>query len=515
MKKLTLLSFLLTISLHTFATTRYVTPTGAGAMNGTSWINAFQGSSLQSTINAATSGDEVWVAAGTYYTTTGTNRNLSFSMKNDVSIYGSFAGNETAASQRVFTNGLTSILSAEIGVPGNSDNSYHTISNANLNTTAIIDGFIIRDANDDRPATLTDGLGGGIYNDGSNSTACNPTIRNCVIANNQSEFGAGIFNNGYLGTASPVIINCVIAFNTATTGGGGVDNFGLSGNASPLIINCIFYANTAALRAGAMYCWGGNNGNASPVVLNCSFVNNIAVDGGGVVCDNLNTSTGNSGSANPAFRNCIFYYNTASGTGPQFYVLGSALFIATYSDINLIGQTSPHIISGPGTGNMDYDPQFTNPNNGPGVDGNWMTSDDGLQFYNLSPCIDYGNNPGVPATDILSNTRIFNFTVDMGPYEFGSTPTGIPNNNSNTLISNAYPNPSNGITRISFTLPEGISNGEIVLFDLSGQEVKRFGVNNSADHILISANEFSAGIYYYRLQTASHNSEAKKLIVIE
>jgi hypothetical protein len=517
MKRFVFFAFLLiSLSCNMNAAIWYITPAGNGAMDGTSWINAFRGDSLQPAINASNAGDEIWVAAGTYHTTTGNNRTISFRMKNGVAIYGSFSGNETALSQRIFTNGLSSILSAEIGVAGNSDNSYHTIHNTGLNNTAVIDGFIIRDANDDRVSTFNAGLGGGIYNDGSNSTGCSPVIRNCAIVNNQSEFGAGIFNSGYFGTANPIISNCVIAFNTATTGGGGIDNFGVSGDASPVITNCIIYNNTAAFRAGGMYCWGGNNGNANPIVLNSVFANNTAVDGGGVVSDRLNTSSGSSGNSNPDFRNCIFWGNAVTGTGPQFYNLGGATFIATYSDISLTGQTNPNIISGPGTGNINSDPLFTNLVTGAGVDGNWMTSDDGLQLQNLSPCINTGNNAGAPLTDILSNTRIYNFTVDMGAYEFGATITSAPHQtNAGGILSDPYPNPANSTTRIEYFFPAEINDGKIVFYDLSGRAMKTIDVSTLTDHIVISTRDLSAGTYYYQLQTGVQNSEVKKLIVID
>jgi len=236
---------------NSFCAVRYVTQTGAGSLNGTSWSNAAAGNNLQSIINSATSGDEIWVASGTYFTTTGANRAISFSMRNGITIFGSFAGTETLLSQRNLANGLTSILSGEIGISGVSDNSYHTISNFGLNNTAIIDGFIIRDANDDRAATITDGLGGGIYNNGSGAgNECSPIIRNCLITNNYATFGGGIFNSGYNGgNASPLILNCVITNNSAT-GGGGIDNFGLlNGNASPTITNCVIYDNLATNRA--------------------------------------------------------------------------------------------------------------------------------------------------------------------------------------------------------------------------------------------------------------------------
>ena len=404
------------------ATIRYVSASGDGTKDGSSWINAAAGNTLQAIINSSVANDEVWVKSGTYYPTATTDRIISFSMKNGVFIYGGFAGTETLLTQRNLRCGPISILSGEIGLAGNTDNSYHVISNGSgLNNTAILDGFVIRDAYDNRAVSNSAGLGGGIYNNGSGAGGvCSPTIRNCVIINNYATFGGGIFNSGYNGgNANPIITNCIIANNTASSGGGGIDNYGLAGNASPTITNCIIYNNTAVLRAGGMYCWGGGNGNSNPIVQNCAFVKNNAVDGGGVVSDRLNESGGgSSGNGNPVFTNCIFWENSASGVGNQFFILGGATFSATYSDIDLTGQTSPHVISGAGTGNINVNPLFANSANAIGIDACWLSDDDGLRLTSTSPAINAGTNINATATDIVGNTRIESGTIDMGPYEY-------------------------------------------------------------------------------------------------
>jgi hypothetical protein len=127
--------FIIIFAIKAQGATQYVTPSGAVALDGTSWANAFPGTSLQAAITASNVADEVWVAAGIYYTTTTTNRTISFSMKNGVTICGRFIGTETLVSQRTLTNGLTSILSGEIAAAGIADNSYKVIYNEQLDTT--------------------------------------------------------------------------------------------------------------------------------------------------------------------------------------------------------------------------------------------------------------------------------------------------------------------------------------------------------------------------------------------
>lgn len=69
-----------------------------GANDGSSWANAF--ASLTAALAAAQSGGEIWVAAGTYKPTSGTDRNQSFMMAISVAIHGGFAGSETERDQR-------------------------------------------------------------------------------------------------------------------------------------------------------------------------------------------------------------------------------------------------------------------------------------------------------------------------------------------------------------------------------------------------------------------------------
>jgi hypothetical protein len=69
MKKILLLLFCFPIL--SFSQIMYVTPTGAGTNNGSSWGNAYSGIQLQTALDNVAAGGEVWVwvAAGTYLPT--------------------------------------------------------------------------------------------------------------------------------------------------------------------------------------------------------------------------------------------------------------------------------------------------------------------------------------------------------------------------------------------------------------------------------------------------------------
>lgn len=132
----------------------YVNDNAAGANNGNDWTNAY--TSLQSALADANC-TEIWVAAGVYKpTTVSTNRSASFALKSGVQVYGGFAGTETTLSQRDWAANKT-ILSGDIDNndltdPGGvvtttahiiGNNSYHVVVATNVDSSAVLDGFII------------------------------------------------------------------------------------------------------------------------------------------------------------------------------------------------------------------------------------------------------------------------------------------------------------------------------------------------------------------------------------
>lgn len=213
-----LLAILLSLGaqLSRAQTIRYVTQSGGGTQDGTSWANAFSGTRLQEAINGTPAGGQVWVAGGTYKPTTDNNRNSAFGLRNGVAVYGGFMGTETSFSQRptidpVAGKPSSTTLSGEIGQLGNqADNSRVLVFNQNVDNSAGLDGFVLT----------------GAYNDELNQAS------SCLV--NLS--------------SNPILVRITLQGNTGRRGGG-MSNF----TSSPTLINCSFYANKAVEYGGGMY----------------------------------------------------------------------------------------------------------------------------------------------------------------------------------------------------------------------------------------------------------------------
>ncbi|TRU55794.1 MAG: cadherin [Microcystis aeruginosa Ma_QC_C_20070823_S13] len=390
--------------------------------NGSAWNNAY--GSLQSAITAAPAGDEIWVAAGTYKPTTGTDRTASFTLKNNVAIYGGFAGTETARNQRNIASNAT-ILSGEIGASGIADNSYHVVSatgtiSTPLGNSSILDGFTITGGNANGTTGNQDD-GGGMYVSGAS-----PTLRNITFRDNNGTNGGALYNeNG----SNPVLTDVLFEYNTATRGAAIYDDL-----SSPQITNGTFRLNTAINDGGAIY----NTSSSNPTIVDSVFSRNSANTGsGGAIFSNLSnpnlinsTLSGNVAvtggalhnvSSSVALRNSILWGNQdSSSTGNQVNNgSGGSVTVAN------------SIIQGGGfTGATNVDPLFVN------------AKADDLRLKSGSPALDAGDSTLLPLDsrdldgdgntseriplDLSRNSRVVGANVDLGAYEgaeLAPTPT--------------------------------------------------------------------------------------------
>jgi predicted outer membrane repeat protein len=405
------------------AATWYVDRGAVTSGDGTSWAEAFQAIN-QALAAAASTGDEIWVADGTYDEGT-------LTISKVVDLYGGFNGTETSRSQRNWETNVTTI--------DGEDTIYHCLQ-INSGAGGTIDGFTITGGNADGGAS-PDNRGGGIFIYQSAAL----TIAHCTFTGNSADYGGGaIFasnvygevvtisectftgnsadNGGAFGLqeGNPAITNCTFSGNSAGSGGAIFHDWG----ALPIITGCTFAGNDATSYGGAIF---NKDPSSSPIITNCTFSGNTASSGGGAILNSQatatitnctftgNEATGGSGgavagmaSSTTTITNCILWGDSATSSGDEIYNTGLTITV-NYSDVE--GGYG-------GTSNIDTDPFFkdiTDPDAA-----NWD-----LHLQLSSPCIDQGNNaaPEIPDYDFEGEPRIYDgdadgtATVDMGADE--------------------------------------------------------------------------------------------------
>ncbi|MEY4904570.1 MAG: hypothetical protein RLZZ292_2385, partial [Bacteroidota bacterium] len=168
-------------------------------LDGNSWQTAYK--NLQIALTEAQYGDSVWVASGVYYPTNDLNKDTSFTIKQGIHVFGSFAGIEKNTQQRKIKNNIT-ILSGDIGIAKDtSDNSFNVVYIPYPDKNTAIDGFQIEYGNATSTVDLDafDGrhkCGGGMYVNVKNTQIeCFSSIKNCIFQKNNAKYGGGIFLN--------------------------------------------------------------------------------------------------------------------------------------------------------------------------------------------------------------------------------------------------------------------------------------------------------------------------------
>jgi hypothetical protein len=251
-----------------------------------------------------------------------------------------------------------------------------------------VDGCVFRE-------NFATAMGGGMYNQRSS-----PTIARSEFHMNFANKGGGMRN--YI-DAHPTVSDCVFSYNTAGAEGGGMDN---RKNSNPMVTRCVFVGNTAVSGGGGMHNYVGKGvATGDPVVTNSLFIENSAMEGGGM----------RNNDPHPVITNCTFTGNTggaiSNNNGSVPTVVNAIVWGNLGGSINGSSMVSFSDVEGghAGTENLDADPLFLDPS---GEFGNY-------RLASGSPCLDRGDNdaPHLPATDLDGNSRISNGSVDIGAYE--------------------------------------------------------------------------------------------------
>ena len=458
--------FFLTSSVSR-AGTFFVRPNGNDTLSGASWATAMR--NITNAMNAASAGDQIWVASGVY--------TQLVTMKAGVALYGGFNGAETSLVQRNFLTNLC-------WIHGNWKGSVVTVPTGAGPDTRI-DGMAITGG------AFTTSFGGGVACSGAG-----PVIANNFIFGNTADgsIGGGIYLNFYKNVppvAQPIVTNNVIyqntalgsigeaagicvrnsspliawnkvLFNVAGDKGGGIACFG---NSQPTIANNIIEQNASSadsigLGGGILATADDYDGQpvyfavSSPIVINNVIAANGADSGGGLALVDTppaagaggalvvnNTIVANSGSgvffanASPTNFNNVIAFNSAglersdasTITFENNDVYGNSVLA---QNMDFVGITSSVGINN----NISADPAVAN----------FRIGD--LRLQPASPCVNAGSTasvvPGWP--DRSGNPRVTGAAVDIGAYE--STGASISSPTTIVHVSPAGNDTNDGLT---------------------------------------------------------------------
>jgi hypothetical protein len=330
---------------------------GVCSVTAASWQNAC--GSLQTALNSAKEGDQIWVAKGNYFPSadiTGNSnptdlRSLTLIMKSGVKVYGGFTGNEVSLQSRNAAINETR-LNGTINTNGSINNAYNVVSFNNVDTLAILDGFTIQNG-----SASAGSPGGGI-----------------------------ILNN-----SSPIISNCVITGNNSAGAGGGI----YCNNSTPVFINCAIISNIAQTGAGLF------NNNSSPQIVNCTITKNVASAGGGGVFNQASSAS--------KIANSIIWGNSGINNAIDNIRSTNSTPIVLYS---IVGDSTAIF---PGVGNLNANPLFVDGENGNFtlIKGSYaIKGGDVSSFPSWRSVI-----------DLVGNPRFENNSISIGAYQGGYNST--------------------------------------------------------------------------------------------
>lgn len=322
---------------------RYVKPTATGTGDGSSWDNA--SGDLQKMIddladnNVSQQAGEVWVAAGTYkpqsQLISGMNYSASFRMRDGISVYGGFAGNETSKQERAkgtmpwdFTN-VTVLEAAYYESKLAWTNSKWTVGS---DSRHVVWFAPMSGESDFTRITTLDGVTvQGGYAQG-----------NTGLDDFKTDCGGGIYMDG----ANTYLTNCIVKENYATADGGGV--YLKNGR----IETSLIYNNNADANGGAVYV--DNRG----LVLRSMLSNNSALNGAGVYLHNGAEAAGNEADDHPEYlilSTSVVSNNTARGNGAVYCDKGGVLMQNTITNNQCTTATDATDVKASQTGGIYID----------------------------------------------------------------------------------------------------------------------------------------------------------------
>lgn len=505
----------------TFESPIFVNSSATGNNDGTNWANAY--TDLQDALQNAVTGSKIWIAKGVYKPSTSARNTYYVIDKEDLKIYGGFAGTEGQLGDRILGTNET-ILSGDVqgndanvtdfysnydNITRKTDNTYRIVNITTAGNNLLLDGLTISDAHNNDGAYSR---GAAIYKEKSVS---NLTLRNCIVKDNvgRNDNAALIaefeLNNTTGDRGSLIVENCQFINNMSRWATGVYVFVRASTNVDVSVANTLFNGNltgdlTSTVKgvsgSASWYRVIGDNSDMNLNLINNTYVNNIDIGTDyGMTANNrgvvgISKTGGSNRVINATVANTIFWDNKTTGNVAtrsitDFYKL-PVNSVNVYNSIDEANFNDSSLSST--TNTSDANPLFNNAANGD------------FTLTAASPAVNTGDNTKIPAgitADLAGNQRIFNSTVDMGAYEYIST-LGI---NDFFIAENEiklYPNPTTSVLNIKMTS----SLKQATIYSVLGRKVLETTSKT------IQTSNLKTGLYLIKIEDENGNVSTKRFM---
>ena len=95
----------------------------------------------------------------------------------------------------------------------------------------------------------------------------------------------------------------------------------------------------------------------------------------------------------------------------------------------------------------------------------------------------------------------------------GYSATNLRSTTAIQQLNNPFPNPAKTYIQLPYTLPEGVKEGTIRVFNAQGQLIKTFRLDGASKYVRLDTSRLPSGNYLYTIDTHGQKGESKQFIV--
>jgi hypothetical protein len=122
-------------------------------------------------------------------------------------------------------------------------------------------------------------------------------------------------------------------------------------------------------------------------------------------------------------------------------------------------------------------------------------------------------NPGIFKTPDGTQMILRKNNVSWDTYSLcGNLPLLVQNTNEILSSKAAFPNPTNNQINLPYTLPKGVNMGTIKIYNMAGQLLNAFEIDNHFSNLIFNTADLAAGQYFYEVSSAQGIHASQKFM---